>query len=137
MIDVLPVTDLPDDLPFGVVDARGGEGAFRYLERAVELALADEVHAVATAPLNKEAMHLAGFEYPGHTEILAELTGVRDYAMMLVADQLRVVHVSTHVALSRSHPPRAARARAHGHPARRSLAAPARDRRRRASPSPG
>ena len=100
MIDVLPVTDLPDDLPFGVVDARGGEGAFRYLERAVELALADEVHAVATAPLNKEAMHLAGFKYPGHTEILAELTGVRDYAMMLVADRLRVVHVSTHVALS-------------------------------------
>ena len=45
-------------------------------------------------------MHLAGFEYPGHTEILAELTGVRDYAMMLVADRLRVVHVSTHVALS-------------------------------------
>ena len=45
-------------------------------------------------------MHLAGFKYPGHTEILAELTGVRDYAMMLVADRLRVVHVSTHVALS-------------------------------------
>ena len=100
VIDVLRVTELPDDLPFGRVDARGGEGAFRYLEKAVELALADEVHAVATAPLNKEAMHLAGFEYPGHTEILAELTGVRDYAMMLVADQLRVVHVSTHVALS-------------------------------------
>jgi 4-hydroxythreonine-4-phosphate dehydrogenase len=99
-IDVLPVTDLPDDLPFGRVDARGGEGAFRYLEKAVELALADAVHAVATAPLNKEAMHLAGFEYPGHTEILAELTGVRDYAMMLVADQLRVVHVSTHVSLA-------------------------------------
>jgi 4-hydroxythreonine-4-phosphate dehydrogenase len=100
VIDVLPVTDLPDDLPFGRVDARGGEGAFRYLERAVALALGDEVHAVATAPLNKEAMHLAGFKYPGHTEILAELTGVRDYAMMLVADRLRVVHVSTHVSLA-------------------------------------
>jgi 4-hydroxythreonine-4-phosphate dehydrogenase len=99
-IDVLGVTDLPTDLPFGRVDARGGEAAFRCLEKAVELALAEEVHAVATAPLHKEAMHRAGFKYPGHTEILAELTGVRDYAMMLVADQLRVVHVSTHVALA-------------------------------------
>jgi len=100
VIDVLGVTELPEDLPFGRVDARGGEGAFRYLEKAVALALAGDVHAVATAPLNKEALHRAGFEYPGHTEILAELTGVRDYAMMLVADPLRVVHVSTHVALS-------------------------------------
>jgi 4-hydroxythreonine-4-phosphate dehydrogenase len=100
VVDVLAVTDLPEDLPFGRVDARGGEAAFRYVQRAVELALADEVHAVATGPLNKEAMHLAGFRYPGHTEILAELTGVRDYAMMLVADELRVVHVSTHVALA-------------------------------------
>jgi 4-hydroxythreonine-4-phosphate dehydrogenase len=100
VIDVLGVTDLPEDLPFGRVDPRGGESAFRALERAVQLALAGEVHAVATAPLNKEALHRAGFEYPGHTEILAELTGVRDYAMMLVADRLRVVHVSTHVALS-------------------------------------
>jgi 4-hydroxythreonine-4-phosphate dehydrogenase len=100
VVDVLAVTDLPEDLPFGRVDARGGDAAFRYVQRAVELALADEVHAVATGPLNKEAMHLAGFRYPGHTEILAELTGVRDYAMMLVADELRVVHVSTHVALA-------------------------------------
>jgi 4-phospho-D-threonate 3-dehydrogenase / 4-phospho-D-erythronate 3-dehydrogenase len=66
----------------------------------VELAMGDEVHAIATAPLNKEAMHLAGFRYPGHTELLAALTGVEDHAMMLVTDDLRVVHVSTHVALS-------------------------------------
>ena len=100
VVDVLGLTDLPADLPFGRVDARGGDAAFRYVRKAVELALADEVHAVATAPLNKEAMHLAGFRYPGHTEVLAELTGVRDYAMMLVADKLRVVHVSTHVSLA-------------------------------------
>jgi 4-hydroxythreonine-4-phosphate dehydrogenase len=100
VVDVLGLTDLPADLPFGRVDARGGDAAFRYVRKAVELALADEVHAVATAPLNKEAMHLAGFRYSGHTEVLAELTGVRDYAMMLVADKLRVVHVSTHVSLA-------------------------------------
>jgi 4-hydroxythreonine-4-phosphate dehydrogenase len=99
-IDVVAATDLPPDLPYGRVDGRGGGAAYEYLRRAVELALADEVHAIATAPLNKEAMHLAGFRYPGHTEVLAELTGVRDYAMMLVTDDLRVVHVSTHVALS-------------------------------------
>ena len=98
-VDVLPATDLPADLPYGAVDPRGGGAAYEYVRRAVELALADEVHAVATAPLNKEAMHLAGFRYPGHTEVLAELTGVTDYAMMLVTDDLRVVHVSTHVSL--------------------------------------
>jgi 4-hydroxythreonine-4-phosphate dehydrogenase len=65
----------------------------------VELALADEVHAIATAPLNKEAMHQAGHRYPGHTELLAELCGVDDYAMMLVGEDLRVIHVSTHVSL--------------------------------------
>ena len=57
------------------------------------------VGAIATAPLNKEAMHLAGHKYPGHTEILADLTGTRDYAMMLVTDELKVIHISTHVSL--------------------------------------
>jgi 4-hydroxythreonine-4-phosphate dehydrogenase len=98
-IDVVAATDLPADLPYGAVDPRGGGAAYEYVRRAVELALADEVHAIATAPLNKEAMHLAGHRYPGHTEVLAELTGVGDYAMMLVTDDLRVVHVSTHVPL--------------------------------------
>jgi 4-hydroxythreonine-4-phosphate dehydrogenase len=99
-VDVLAATDLPPDLPYGAVDPRGGGAAYEYVRRAVELAMDDEVHAIATAPLNKEAMHLAGFRYPGHTEVLAALTGVEDYAMMLVTDELRVVHVSTHVALS-------------------------------------
>ena len=55
--------------------AGAGEGAYRAVERAVELALAGEVDAICTAPLNKEALHLAGHRYPGHTELLAELTG--------------------------------------------------------------
>jgi 4-hydroxythreonine-4-phosphate dehydrogenase len=98
-IDLLAATELPDDLPFGELDARAGDAAYRYVRRAVELALADEVHAIATAPLNKEAMHQAGHRYPGHTELLAELCGVDDYAMMLVGEDLRVIHVSTHVSL--------------------------------------
>lgn len=98
-IDVLAVGELPEDLPFGKLDARAGEAAFRYVEKATELASAGGVGAIATAPLNKEAMHLAGHKYPGHTEILAELTGTKDYAMMLVASDLKVIHVSTHVSL--------------------------------------
>src|ERR687893_1445287 len=99
-VDVLAVGGLPEDLPFGALDARAGDAAFRYVERATELAGAGRVGAIATAPLNKEAMHLAGHKYPGHTEILAELTSTEDYAMMLVTDELKVIHVSTHVSLS-------------------------------------
>ncbi|MDQ4126546.1 MAG: 4-hydroxythreonine-4-phosphate dehydrogenase PdxA [Actinomycetota bacterium] len=99
VVDVLVETDLPEDLPFGALDPRAGDAAFRYVERATELAGAGRVAAIATAPLNKEAMHLAGHRYPGHTEILADLTGTKDYAMMLVTDELKVIHVSTHVSL--------------------------------------
>ena len=98
-VDVLAVGELPEDLPFGELDARAGEAAFRYVEKATELASAGSVDVIATAPLNKEAMHLAGHKYPGHTEILAELTDTKDYAMMLVATDLKVIHVSTHVSL--------------------------------------
>jgi 4-phospho-D-threonate 3-dehydrogenase / 4-phospho-D-erythronate 3-dehydrogenase len=98
-VDLLAVGELPKDLPFGELDARAGDAAFRYVEKATELASSGRVGAIATAPLNKEAMHLAGHEYPGHTEILARLTGTQDYAMMLVTDELKVIHVSTHVAL--------------------------------------
>ena len=98
-MDVLQVGELPEDLPFGELDARAGGAAFEYVHKATELALEGSVGAVATAPLNKEAMHLGGFKYPGHTEILAELTDTKDYAMMLVTEELRVIHVSTHVSL--------------------------------------
>ena len=98
-VDVISETELPEDLPFGELDARAGDAAFRYVERATQLAAEGRVEAVVTAPLNKEAMHLANHEYPGHTEILADLTDTRDYAMMLVTDELKVIHISTHVAL--------------------------------------
>jgi 4-hydroxythreonine-4-phosphate dehydrogenase len=98
-VDVISETELPEDLPFGELDARAGDAAFRYVERATHLASEGRVGAIATAPLNKEAMQLAGHKYPGHTEILAELTGTKDYAMMLVTDELKVIHVSTHISL--------------------------------------
>jgi 4-hydroxythreonine-4-phosphate dehydrogenase len=91
---------LPVDLPVGQVDARSGAAAFAYVQKAIDLALAGEARAIVTAPLNKEAMALAGVSYPGHTEILADRCGVKDFAMMLANDELRVLLVSIHLSLS-------------------------------------
>lgn len=98
-IDVLDLGLLPPDLPFGRVDARAGHAAYVYLERAVSLARDGAIDAIATAPLNKEALHAGGHIYPGHTEILADLTGTKQYAMLLVTPLLRVIHVTTHCSM--------------------------------------
>jgi len=89
----------PDALQPGVVQAAAGDLAYRCVKRATELAMAGEVKAIATAPLNKEALHLAGHLYPGHTELLAHLTNSKDYAMVLYTDKLKVIHITTHIAL--------------------------------------
>jgi 4-hydroxythreonine-4-phosphate dehydrogenase len=99
VVQILPATALSADLAWGRVDARAGRAAFRYVVTGVELALAGRVAALVTAPLNKEALRLAGLPYPGHTEILAELGGSREYAMMMVNDDLRVVLVTIHESL--------------------------------------
>jgi 4-phospho-D-threonate 3-dehydrogenase / 4-phospho-D-erythronate 3-dehydrogenase len=88
-----------DDVPFGKLSPKAGDAAFRYIERANALALDGLIDAVCTAPLNKEALHAGGHKYPGHTEILAELSGTKEYAMMLTAPSLRVIHVTTHIGL--------------------------------------
>jgi 4-phospho-D-threonate 3-dehydrogenase / 4-phospho-D-erythronate 3-dehydrogenase len=87
------------DLRFGVVSPAAGEAAFRYVEKAASLALADAIDAICTAPLSKEALHAAGHRFPGHTELLAYLTGTPEVSMMLAAPGLRVVHVTTHTGL--------------------------------------
>ncbi|MEM2913933.1 MAG: 4-hydroxythreonine-4-phosphate dehydrogenase PdxA, partial [Candidatus Bathyarchaeia archaeon] len=83
----------------GKIDSMAGKAAFQYIEKAVDLALRNEIHAIATAPINKEAMNKAGYNYAGHTELLAHLTRTKDYAMMLMVDSFRVVHVTTHLSL--------------------------------------
>ena len=93
-----PLSD-PEALKPGVVQVDAGDLAYRCVKRATELAMAGEVHAIATAPLNKEALHSAGHLYPGHTELLAKLTNSKDYAMVLYTDRLKVIHVTTHIAL--------------------------------------
>src|SRR5207248_1611210 len=86
------------------VCAEVGKAAYEYLERATQLALNDQVGAIVTAPLNKEALSEAGWVGVGHTELLARFAGVPDksVAMMLASNRLRVVHVSTHVSLRRA-----------------------------------
>jgi 4-hydroxythreonine-4-phosphate dehydrogenase len=88
-------------LPRGEVSAGAGRAAYAYIERAIRLAQAGSVQAIVTAPVNKEALAAAGVRHAGHTEILAELTGTKDYAMLLMGRELRVIHVTTHVALRR------------------------------------
>lgn len=98
-IDGLDLGLVQPDLPFGIMSAAGGEAAFRYVEKAASLALSGAIDAICTAPLSKEAMHAAGHRFPGHTELLASLTGIHEVSMMLVAPGLRVVHVTTHLGL--------------------------------------
>ena len=98
-IDCLDLDLLPAGLKFGEVSAAAGDAAFRYLEKAVCLAKAGQIDAVCTAPLNKEALNNAGHHYPGHTEILAELTGADDFAMMFSSPRLNVILVTIHVGI--------------------------------------
>jgi len=81
------------------VSADYGRASFEYVKKVIELAMAKEIDATVTGPISKEAINLAGFHYSGHTEIYANLTHTKDYAMMLVHQNFRVIHVSTHVSL--------------------------------------
>lgn len=86
--------------PFGVgACALGGEAAFQYVIKVIDLAMKKQVDATVTNALSKEAINMAGHHYSGHTEIYAEYTHTEHYTMMLAHENLRVVHVSTHVSL--------------------------------------
>jgi len=98
-INVISLSRLPEDLPFGQLDARAGKAAFDYIRAGIDLALDKRIRAVVTAPINKEALRLADIHYPGHTEILADFSGTKDFAMMLMNNDLRVILVTIHVSL--------------------------------------
>ena len=117
-IQIVPVTDLaqlnvhpgqvgvldlhnadPDAFALGEVSEIAGRAAAEYVVRGTELALEGQIAAIVTAPINKEAINLGGYHFPGHTELLAHLTGAEDVSMMLTSSKLRVLHVSTHVSL--------------------------------------
>lgn len=98
-VAILPTPSPKEPIIQGTVSAVAGEQAYRAVEMATRLAMAGKVAAIVTGPLNKEALHLAGYNYAGHTEMLADLTGVHDSVMMLAHGNFRVSHVSTHCAL--------------------------------------
>jgi 4-hydroxythreonine-4-phosphate dehydrogenase len=98
-VNVIDLGLLPDDLPWGVVSPVAGDAAFQYVRVACELAMAGEVDAICTAPLNKAALHAGGHLYPGHTELLAELTGTEEVSMLLSTPKVKVIHVTTHIGL--------------------------------------
>lgn len=98
-VDCVDLRNVPEGMPFGELSEEAGEAAYQYVATAASMAMAGEVQAICTAPLNKAALHAAGHRYPGHTELLAELTGTPEVSMMLTAPRLRVIHVTTHVGL--------------------------------------
>ncbi|SDW91708.1 4-hydroxythreonine-4-phosphate dehydrogenase [Arthrobacter sp. cf158] len=98
-VNVIDLALLPEDLPWGQLSPVAGHGAYEYIRVASELAMAGKVQAICTAPLNKEALHSAGHIYPGHTELLAHLTGTEEVSMMLSTPKIRVIHVTTHIGL--------------------------------------
>jgi 4-hydroxythreonine-4-phosphate dehydrogenase len=83
----------------GIESGDAGKAAAGYIEAAVELCAAGSIDAIATAPINKRALFLGGYSFPGHTEFLAHLTATEEYAMGFVAENLRIVLISTHVPL--------------------------------------
>ena len=88
-----------NDLELGKVSSAAGNAAFQYVKKVIELAMNNEINATVTNALNKEAINVAGHHFSGHTEIYAHYTDTKKYTMMLAHENLRVVHVSTHVSL--------------------------------------
>ena len=100
VIDVYDLnnTDI-NQLKFGEISAMAGHASFEAVKKAIELAMNGEVDATVTGPINKKSINEAGHHFAGHTEIYAHFTGTNKYAMLLVEDNLKVIHVSTHVSL--------------------------------------
>ena len=100
VIDVFDLKNVDSDkLVFGEISVMCGEAAFQSIKKVIELALAKEVDATVTGPINKKSINLAGHHFAGHTEIYAHFTNTKKYAMLLVEDKMKVIHVSTHVSL--------------------------------------
>lgn len=92
----------PEDIQPGTISELSGRHSFSYIKTAIELAMSNIVSGTVTNAISKEAINMAGYKYPGHTEIYAHLTNTKKYSMMLIHGDFRVVHVSTHVSLRRA-----------------------------------
>jgi 4-hydroxythreonine-4-phosphate dehydrogenase len=99
-MDVLDLKNVNiDKLVLGEISPMCGEASFQAVKKVIELALAKEVDATVTGPINKKSINEAGHHFAGHTEIYAQFTHTKKYAMLLVEDNMKVIHVSTHVSL--------------------------------------
>jgi len=99
-MDILHVPNMRTDrLRYKEVTPEQGQASFEYVARVINLALKGDIDGTVTGPINKAAINAAGHHFAGHTEIYADMTRTKDYAMMLVHGGFRVVHVSTHVSL--------------------------------------
>ncbi|MEO8572637.1 MAG: 4-hydroxythreonine-4-phosphate dehydrogenase PdxA [Pyrinomonadaceae bacterium] len=99
-IEIIDLKNLPADVLPGDESAYTGRASGEYIEKAVELWRDGKIDAIATAPISKKALNAGGYDFPGHTEFLAELTHTREFAMSFFADKLRVVLLSTHLSLT-------------------------------------
>jgi 4-hydroxythreonine-4-phosphate dehydrogenase len=102
LIEIVQTGPSLGDIPLGELSAEAGDGAYRFVVRACELAKQEQVDGIVTPPLNKAAMHLGGHPYPGHTELLAHEFGVRNFSLVLGAGDLYLFHLTTHVSLRRA-----------------------------------
>ena len=102
-IDMIDLHNIQfDEFNYGEVSAKAGKASIDYIFKAIELAQQRKVDAVVTGPINKKAIKAAGYHYAGHTEIFAEKTNTKEYAMMLSDKEMRIIHVSTHVSLRKA-----------------------------------
>ena len=98
-LGILPAGEEKAPVELGVVAPEAGRFSYLAIEQAVKLAMSNRIQGIVTAPLNKEALNLAGYHYSGHTDMLAELTGAKGSVMMLAHGNMRVSHITTHIAL--------------------------------------
>lgn len=96
---IIDLKNIPKKFIIGRPSPVSGKAAVEYIKSVINLARDKKVDAIVTAPISKEAIHMAGYKYPGHTEMLAELTDTKNYAMMLAGKDIRVVLVTTHTAI--------------------------------------
>lgn len=98
-VPVLEGTVAAPPVSMGTLDPEAGRCAIEWVRLAIELAMGDAIDAIVTCPINKEGMHRAGYDFPGHTELLAQATGTDEYRLALISKTLRIIHNSTHCSL--------------------------------------
>ena len=100
-IDIIDLNNVSETLPIGEASAEGGKASYEAINEAVRLALEGKIKAITTCPINKKSLHLADYCFPGHTELLGQLTNSKDATLMMESNSMRVVLVTTHLPLEK------------------------------------